>query len=63
MLFLRPRPSGDYKLLKDLFAKLSLSMVYIYKLSVDEKKKLLKRYGEYLRFCQDATPKSRLRGF
>ncbi|KAK8141057.1 hypothetical protein G3M48_000924 [Beauveria asiatica] len=62
MLFLRPRPRGDYELLKDLFIKLSFSMVYIDKLSVDEKKKLFKQYGEYLRFCQDATPKSRLRG-
>ncbi|KAM3452287.1 hypothetical protein NHJ6243_009403 [Beauveria neobassiana] len=63
MLFLRPHPRGDYELLKDLFVKLSFSMVYIEELSVDEKKKLLIRYGEYLRFCQDATPKSRLRGF
>lgn len=62
MLFLRPRPSGDYELLKDLFNKLSFSMMYMDKLSVDEKKKLFKRYGEYLRLCQDATPKSRLRG-
>ncbi|KGQ02906.1 hypothetical protein BBAD15_g11878 [Beauveria bassiana D1-5] len=63
MLFSRPRLSGDYELLKDLFVKLSFSMVYIDKLSVDEKRELLKRYGEYMRFCQDATPKSRLWGF
>ncbi|KAM3555357.1 hypothetical protein MY1884_005644 [Beauveria asiatica] len=62
MLFSRPRPSGDYERLKDLFIKLSFSMVYIDELSVDEKKELFQRYGEYLRFCQDATPKSRLRG-
>lgn len=61
-MLLGPRPSGDYELLKDLFNKLSFSVMYIDKLSVDEKKKLFKRYGDYLRLCQDATPKSRLRG-